>query len=246
MGRAAAELRRRLGQDIRRLRLDAGLSLRALALAAGVDHGHLARIEAGAVEPSFAVLTAIGEVLGADLSVRLYPTTGPRLHDRHQAPIVESLFGILHPRWRRLAEVGVIRPARGFVDAVLALPDEGVVAATEVESTIRRLEQQLRWAHDKADSLPSSSAWPLVAPVAGPRPSISRLLVLRSTRATRDIARAFEATLSSEYPARATAVFAALTTGDAPWPGSGILWADVQQGRARILSRPPRGIDLGR
>jgi hypothetical protein len=140
----------------------------------------------------------------------------------------------------------VIRPARGFIDAVLALPDEGVVVATEYESTIRRLEQQLRWAQDKADSLPSSSAWPLIAAVDGPRPSISRLLILRSTRTTRDIARAFEATLSSQYPAAALAVFAALTTDDVPWPGSGILWADVQQGRARILSRAPRGIELGR
>jgi transcriptional regulator with XRE-family HTH domain len=246
VGRAAAEVRRRLGQDIRRLRLDAGLSLRALALVAGFDHGHLARIEAGTVEPSIAVLIAIGDVLGADLSLRLYPTTGPRIHDRHQAPTIESLFGILHPRWRRLPEVGVIRPARGFIDAVLALPDEGVVVATEYESTIRRLEQQLRWAQDKADSLPSSSAWPLIAAVDGPRPSISRLLILRSTRTTRDIARAFEATLSSQYPAAALAVFAALTTDDVPWPGSGILWADVQQGRARILSRAPRGIELGR
>ena len=104
VGRAAAELRRRIGQDIRRLRLDAGLSIRALASAVVIDHGHLARIEVGTVEPGFAVLIAIGDVLGADLSVRLYPTTGPRVHDRIQAPIIEALFGILHPRWQRLAE----------------------------------------------------------------------------------------------------------------------------------------------
>ena len=121
-GRAAAEMRRRVGLDIRRLRIDAGLSVRTLATASGIDHGFLARIEAGSVEASYAVLVAIGEVLGADLSVRLYPTTGPRIHDRIQAPIVEELFKLLHPRWRRLSEVGVTRPARGFVDAVLGLP----------------------------------------------------------------------------------------------------------------------------
>jgi len=245
-GRAAAEMRRRVGLDIRRVRIDAGLSIRELAAASGIDHGFLARIEAGSVEASYAVLVAIGEVLGADLSVRLYPTNGPRIHDRIQAPIVEALFNILHPRWRRLAEVGVTRPARGFVDAVLGLPPAGLVVATEVESTIRRLEQQLRWAQEKADSLPSSAAWALMAPVDGPRPVISRLLIVRSTRLTRDIARVFEATLASAYPARTADVHAALTTGDAPWPAPGILWADVDGGRARILDRPPRGVGLGR
>ena len=75
-GRAAAEMRRRVGLDIRRLRIDAGLSVRTLAAASGIDHGFLARIEAGSVEASYAVLVAIGEVLGADLSVRPVP------HDR--------------------------------------------------------------------------------------------------------------------------------------------------------------------
>ena len=112
------------------------------------------------------------------------PRAGPRIHDRIQAPTIEALFRILDPRWHRLTEVGVNRPARGFVDAVLALPAVGLVVATEVESAIRRLEQQLRWAHDKADSLPSSAAWSLVAPADGPRPVISRLLILRSTRST--------------------------------------------------------------
>jgi transcriptional regulator with XRE-family HTH domain len=246
VGRAAADARRRLGREIRRLRIDAGLSIRALSAAAHLDHGHLARIESGRVEPGFAVLIAIGDVLGADLSVHLYPTTGPRVHDRIQAPTIEALFGILDPRWSRLAEVGVIRPARGFVDAVLALPANGIVVATEVESGIRRLEQQLRWAHDKADALPSSPAWPLLAPADGPRPRISRLLILRSARSTREIARAFTATLAAEYPAPAAAVYAALTSADATWPGSGILWANVAGGRARILDGPPRGVSLGR
>ena len=246
VGRAAADMRRRVGLEIRRLRIDAGLSIRALALAAGIDHGYLARIEAGSVEASYSVLLAIGEVLGADVTVRLYPATGPRIHDRIQAPMIEALFRILHPRWRRLTEVGVNRPARGFVDVVLAQPGPGIVVATEVESSIRRLEQQLRWAHDKADSLPSSTAWSLIAPADGPRPAISRLLVLRSTRSTREIARTFETTIAAEYPAPAAATYAALTTADAPWPGSGILWASVEGGRARILERPPRGVAVGR
>lgn len=246
VGRAAAETRRRLGLEIKRLRVDAGLSIRQLAAAAGIDHGYLSEIERGVFEASYSVLIAVGQVLGADLSVHLYPTTGPNIHDRVQAPIVEALFALLHPRWKRLAEVPVVRPARGFVDAMLALPDDGIVVATEVQSEIRRLEQQLRWALNKADSLPSSSAWPLVAPPDRPRPAISRLLIVRSTSSTREIARSFESTLASQYPASAAAIHASLVTADAAWPGAGILWANVDRNRATILDRPPRGVALGR
>jgi transcriptional regulator with XRE-family HTH domain len=246
IGRAAAETRRRLGLEIKRLRADAGLSIRQLAGAAGIDHGYLSQIERGVVEPSFAVLIAIGHVLGADLSVHLYPTTGPRIHDRVQAPIIEALFATLHPRWKRMAEVPVIRPARGFVDAMLVLLDDGVVVATEVQSEFRRLEQQLRWASDKADSLPSSSAWTMAVPTDRRPPAISLLLVIRSTRANREIARSFESTLASRYPAPAGAIHEALTTAATVWPGAGIIWATVERGEARILDRPPRGIALGR
>jgi transcriptional regulator with XRE-family HTH domain len=36
-----------IGSEIRRLRLDAGLSLRRMADMAGIDHGHLSLIERG-------------------------------------------------------------------------------------------------------------------------------------------------------------------------------------------------------
>lgn len=246
IGRKADELHRRVGGEIRRLRLDAGISQARLAAAAQIDQGHLSRIEAGRREPSIAVLVAIGEVLGADVQLRLFPTTGPRIHDRIQAPMIDRLFLELHERWGRLAEVAVRRPARGYIDAVLYSTAEHVVVATEAQSDIRRLEQQLRWAQDKADSLPSSAAWPILAPDNGAPPRISRLLLIRSTQATRELARAFEATLASAYPARAAEIHRALTTAAGPWPGAGILWVNVEGGRATLLDRPPRGVLLGR
>jgi len=90
--------------------------------------------------------------------------------------------------------------------------------------------------------LPSADVW---ATSAG-EPTIHRLLVLRSTAATRELARRFEATLMAAYPAPAKAVFQALTAADRPWPGHGILWADVRGDKVRILDRPPRGVTLGR
>ncbi len=202
---------------------------------------HLSQIFAGNREPSISVLTAIATALGGDVSIRFYPTTGPVIHDRVQARIVEELLRIAAPEWDATVEVAVQRPARGFIDVVFDSQSLATVVATEVESRIDRLEQHLRWAQDKAASLPSAAMWPYLV---GDR-TTSRLLVLRSTAANRALARRFEATLRAAYPARAAEVFASLTTGS-PWPGAGILWADVRGDVATILDRPPRSVAVGR
>lgn len=245
IGRLARDLRRQIGSEIRRLRLDANLSQQALAAAADIDQGYLSQIEAGIREPSLAVLLAIGDVLGADLAVHLFPTTGPRVHDRTQAAMIEGLFGVLHHRWKRLVEVPVRRPARGFIDAVVADPIAGLVVAVEAQSQIRRVEQQLRWSADKAESLPSAAFWPVFAPADQSPPAISQLLLLRSTRATRELARAYESMLSSAFPAKTLDVRRSLTE-NALWPGSGIIWVAVDGGVGRVLDHPPRGVSLGR
>ena len=203
--------------DIDRLRRDLGLSVSALARASGVSQSHLSQVLAGQREPSIAVLVAITKVLGADLSVRLYPTTGPTVRDGIQARIAEELLRIVAPSWRRSVEVPVFRPARGFIDVVFDEPTQAVAVATEIQSRIDRLEQQIRWAQDKARSLPSSDMWRSI----NQERSISRLLVLRSTAATREIARRFHATLAAAYPAKAADVHVALTSAGKPWPGPG-------------------------
>ncbi len=235
------EVRRALGSELRRLRLDAGLPLWRVATAAGVSRSHLCEIELATAEPSLQVLVGLSDALGVDLSVRLYPTTGPRIRDDVQARIVEELLRLAHPAWRRLVEVPVYRPARGIIDVVLQDPRTSLVVAVEVHSQIRRLEQQLGWAALKAESLPSAEFWR----VTEGTPGIGRLLVLRSTRATRELAIGFHETLRTRYPARAGAIHAALVS-DAPWPGSGLLWADVDADQVRILDRPPRNVLLGR
>ena len=100
------------GEDIRRLRGEAGVSLAKLASVVGVHRSHIGRIEANQVQPSIAVLTAIGAALGADLSVRFYASSGPRLHDRSQALMVEQVLRCLDPRWRTELEVPVTHPSR--------------------------------------------------------------------------------------------------------------------------------------
>ena len=230
------ELGRRLARDVRDARRDRGVSQRALAAAAGLDQALLSRIESGEVTPSLHSLTALATALGMQPSVRLFPAVGPRIHDRVSAPITDALLSIAHPRWRPRLEVFVTRPARGVIDIVLAEAQGPDVVATEVQGQLRRVEQQLRWAGQKADSLPSANGWPWTA---GP-PRIARLLVLRSTPDTRALARSLPELFRAAYPAAEADAHLALTTDGSPWPGNALLWAEVAGGRARILDGPPR------
>ena len=214
-----------------------------MAAAAGIDHRHLARIEPGEAHASVDVLARIAAVLGSDLSIRAFPNTGARIRDRLQAPMVEALIRQLHPRFEPNPEVVVHRPARGVIDLAIVDHPARLIIASEFHSQIRRLEQQLAWHRQKADALPSSELWRR----SGFRDEadVSRMLVLRSTRETRDLARAFEATLAAAYPARTSDAVDALRGGLA-WPGPALIWIRVEGGAAALLDGPPRGVRLGR
>lgn len=136
-----------------------------------------------------------------------------------------------------------MHPVRGVIDAALIDRVSPVAIASEVQSELRRLEQQVRWNNEKADGLAARLA-DEAAPAPGP--AVSRLLVLRSTISTREIATRYEATLAAAYPARADDVYRALTTEAAPWPGAGIAWMRIEGGQAILLRHPPRGVRFGR
>jgi transcriptional regulator with XRE-family HTH domain len=190
-----------ISEEIRRLRLESGVSIGTLAEYVGVDPSHVARIEKGASQPSLDLLERIAVALGADLGVRLFAGSGPRLHDRFQAPMVEALFSVLHARWKRELEV-VAGRGRGVVDSVLVDRLTPAVVAIEVQSELRRFEQQVRWAAEKAEALADRYD----------RRPISRLLVLRSTVANRQLARRYPELFRAAYPARTADVFRALTS----------------------------------
>jgi len=231
------------GEEVRRLRMEAGVSIGELAGVTGIHKSHVARIEAGSARPTIDVLTAIGVALGADLSLRYFPGAGPRLHDRFQAPMVESLLRELDSRWLVQLEFPILRPSRGVIDLVITDKSDATIVACEVQSELRRLEQQIRWSVEKADGLASRLA-ENDGTVENRR--ASRLLVLRSTMTTRDVARRYETTLATAFPARSHDVFLALTTSSAPWPGAGIVWMNLHGHVASLMAFPPRGVLLGR
>lgn len=218
------------------MRLDANVSVAELSRATAVAAGHLWRIEAGQANASLEVLIAVGVALGADLGVRYFPGSGPRIHDRFQALMVEALILSLDSRWRVQLEVPVTKPARGVIDVVLHDGTSPLVVATEVHSDLHRLEQQLRWGHEKAEGLASSTG----------APRVSELLILRSTVRTRELARQFDATLRAAFPARTAEAIAALATPEAPWPGPAIVWMHLHGTTASLMRHPPLGVALGR
>ena len=233
-------LERTLGEDLGRLRTDAAATKAQVASAAGVDRTFVGRIESGEAHPSLQTLVALATALGAEVSVRLFAGSGPRLTDRHQARMVEAVLGRLAPVWRSHLEAPVWRPVRGVVDGVFERLDTPLLVVSEFMSTLARLEQQIRWSAEKVASIGASA---LVGD--GPTPPVSKLLVLRTTTANRDIARQFEVTLRAAYPGRTADAVRSLTVGD-PWPGDAIIWVRIDGDIVELLDGPPRGVPLGR
>jgi transcriptional regulator with XRE-family HTH domain len=232
--RVTARLHRGLAEDIDRLRTNAGLSVSALGRASGVDPGYLRRIIAGTERPSLHTYARLAVALGADLTSRLYPNTGPLVRDGHQARMLEVLLGAVHPRWQVHTEVAVRRPSRGWIDAVLHEPRERVLVTAELQSELRRLEQLVRWSGEKAASLPSWDGWARL----DAEPRTSQLLLVRRTRTTRAVAAEFKQQLRVAFPRYPDDALAALA-GTAPRPGPALVWAivDGREGRLSAGSR---------
>ena len=225
-----------IGEELRRLRLDCGVSLRELAAITGIDASHIARIEKGAVQASLPTLVALSTAFGADMSVRFFAGAGPRIHDRLQAPMLDALIRALAPCWLPRLEVAVPGPRRGVADITLTDRTRSQLVVGEAQSEFRRIEQQMRWIGEKAKAFEDAADQDL---------TVSRLLILRSTAATREIARQYSATFGAAYPARTSDVVESLTRGS-HWPGDGIVWMRVERGTAQLLAYLPRGVPLGR
>ena len=184
-------------------------------------------------------MARIATALGGRLRTWMEPGAGPLIHDRYQAAMLGAMLGIRHPRWGAREEVLVREPVRGVIDAVIDDDEMFEVVAVESESTLRRIEQQVRWATAKADGLAADRhRLGLHAPV-------SRLLLLRTTVTNRRIAATYADVLQVAYPARSADAYAALT-GVARWPGPAIIWCQTSGVSATLLAQPPRGIAVGR
>jgi transcriptional regulator with XRE-family HTH domain len=228
--RRAAAVIHDLAEHLRRLADDAGVTVTALAAAAGLSPSYVARILAGTAKPTVQTYLRLGAVLGADFSAKYFPTTGPQVRDRHQGRILEVILQERHARWDPFTEVRVHKPDRGWIDLALHEPREHVIVAHEIQSELNRVEQLVRWQQAKAASLPSWEGWPQLVD----EPKISSALIVRRTKASRAVAQEFERQLRVSYPAHPDDALAALR-GTAPWPGPAMVWAVIEGARTRLI-----------
>jgi transcriptional regulator with XRE-family HTH domain len=235
-----ASQRRALAEEVARTLEIEGLSLRALGRATGVDPSQLSRFLRCKAGVSHESLVAIAASLGYDVSVRLFESTGPRIRDHIQARMLEALLGVLHPRWLARLEVAVHRPVRDVIDVVLQDRETWDAVAGEAHGELRTVERQLRWAGQKADALPSAAGWPWTDGEADPQ--VGRLLLLRSCAANTALVATLPALFRAAYPDPAEQAVRALRTGDRRWPGSAIVWVDIDGARSRVLDGVPRAL----
>ena len=107
-----------------------------------------------------------------------FPSSGPRVRDRHQVRMIEALLRDAHARWEPRLEVPVYHPVRGVIDLVLHDRETDDLVAGEGHSELSAVDAQIRWARQKADALPSANGWPWSD---ARRPKVMRLLLLRDT-----------------------------------------------------------------
>src|SRR5215218_2056109 len=93
-----------VGEELREARLQAALTQRELALAAGCSAAEISRIERGqSPHVSYEALVAVATALGLDLPLRAYPN-GDAVRDAAQLILLER-FRALLPEVRHRSEV---------------------------------------------------------------------------------------------------------------------------------------------
>jgi len=137
--RLGLRLLRSVGDDFREARVAAGLSQESVANAALLSRAHYSRIERGQIA-NLSILEAarIANVLGLDLSVRLYPGAEP-MRDGAQVRRLAMLLGEVGPPLRYRTEVALPNVAGRFEqrawDAVIS--GRGARTVVEVEMRVR-------------------------------------------------------------------------------------------------------------
>jgi len=108
--RRGSESRQRLGTDLRRGRVGAGLSLREVGAATGIEPTRIWRFERG--QPTRLTiddLGAIAAVVGLELVVRCYPAGDP-IRDAGHTRLLERLHRELHSNLKWSTEVPLPNP----------------------------------------------------------------------------------------------------------------------------------------
>ena len=136
--------------EIRRARIDRGLSQTDVGRATGLSASQVSRIERGLVDRvGVRQLSMLLAVVGLDLSMRAFPRGNP-IRDAAHAALIERLRTRLHVSLRLRTEVPM--PARGdlrgwdglIVGNTWSEPVEAETRPTDLQAAQRRLALKLR------------------------------------------------------------------------------------------------------
>jgi transcriptional regulator with XRE-family HTH domain len=198
----SATLNRTLGSELRAARLQAGLSLAAVASAAGLSRAELSRVERGlAPWLTLDAICRIAAVVGLVPSVKLYPDGSP-LRDAAHASLLARLRRQLPPglRWQTEVPMPVSGDRRAW-DAVIR--GNGWWVAVEAETRLHDLQAlQRRIALKRRDAGDPC----VILLVNDTRPNRAALIMMRES-------------LRTEFPLDARDVLAAVRARRAPTAG---------------------------
>ena len=167
--RRASHLLRRVGQELRTIRIGAGLSTRHVAKLIGVSHTHVRRIESGvASHIDIDLLARMASALGAELSLNVHPV-GPPVRDNAHVALLGRFAARLHPSitWRTEVPMpipGDLRSADGVARISGATAAEnGPTVIVEAETRLDDVQAVERRIRAKQRDLGADRAILLVA-----------------------------------------------------------------------------------
>ena len=203
--RRGTEMVRDLGQELRRARVEHGLSQEFIGHAVGLSDTEVGRIERGLIRSvSVVQLSRLLSVVGLELAARAYPA-GSAIRDRPQLQLLGRLRPEVHARigWQAEVPIGPPGDLRAW-DVVLLISGEriGVEAETrlvDLQAVQRRIALKCR------DS------------------GISKvILLLSNTRTNRSAVRALATSIKDSFPTPGSTALQALREGRSP-PDSAIV-----------------------
>jgi transcriptional regulator with XRE-family HTH domain len=136
---------RSVAADERRARIAAGLSLRVVGAATGIDHARIWRFERGHLgELTVPDISAIGAVVGLDVRLRAYPAGDP-IRDAGQQRLLERFRARLHPGlgWRNEVPLPIDGDLRAWDAMIRGIGWRIAVEAETVLDDIQAVERRI-------------------------------------------------------------------------------------------------------
>lgn len=203
--RRGTEMVRDLGRELRRARVEHGLSQDSVGHTVGLSDTEVGRIERGLIRTvSIVQLARLLSVVGLELGARAYPVGSP-IRDRPQLLLLGRLRAEASDpiAWQAEVPIGPAGDLRAW-DAVLSVSGEriGIEAETrlvDLQAVRRRIALKCR-----DSGIPKA------------------ILLLSSTRTNRAAVKAFESSIRDSFPLTGREALAALRDGRAP-AGSAVI-----------------------